>query len=95
MQTTVICEEKLTFGNLPMEESTLKHLGGGSIQEQVSHSLQKGSPKQKAFLHVRLQNNAVRGVVTLQFSYDRILRGYGIIPRLLIMPPLGLRPQAA
>ena len=26
---------------------------------------------------------------------DRILRRYGIIPRLLIMPPLGLRPRVA
>ena len=34
----------------------MEHFGGGSIQEKVSLSLQKGSLRQKAFSHIRLRN---------------------------------------
>ena len=60
MQITIICEVEHGLGILLMEDSVLEHSGGGSIQEQVSQSLQKGSLKQKAFLHKRLQNRTIR-----------------------------------
>ena len=59
LQIIFICEEEHGLGNLPMEDSVLECLGGGSIQEQDSYSLWKGSPKQKAFSHIGLQNSSI------------------------------------